>query len=445
MAEQFYLIGKLGSSDGFQVKSLKLETTGTRNDDIKYFKGIDNQVVFKREFFIISRKNNRTYHTYVREGLSGERGASSLGFSYVYEDGFNVITKMLDLRNVMKEALEDLLQGNGFAIQSFDDPKVSKALMKIKSFTDKVEAKPLPLPINDIQLSPQNPNDLKNEQIWEMLKKSNYVEISEEIPTALSQKEQNIKTLTSQIQQLGILIQQKDTEIQELKNKKDVLIKSNEDLKTQLKDANSKNGGRDREIKKHLKEIENCLSSNAENITSTPPTQKQNMFKKILPFFILILVIIDIVIGVSNCSGNSKQDETKHKDKIEELKNERDGLKTNVKKLTLENSDLIDENNKLRTQLENPKKEKPAINDKDKKDKAKKEQKDTNKKQLSQDKKDFDEWKKNDDNRKAMTKKLKEYAEKNKKKYEDVNKDCEDCKEITPQEKIELWKEHFKK
>lgn len=439
MAEQFYLIGKLGSSDGFQVKSLKLETTGTRNDDIEYFKGIDNQVVFKREFFIISRKNNRTYHTYVREGLSGERGASSLGFSYVYEDGFNVITKMLDLRNVMKEALEDLLQGNGFAIQSFDDPKVSKALMKIKSFTDKVEAKPLPLPINDIQLSPQNPNDLKNEQIWEMLKKSNYVEISEEIPTALSQKEQNIKTLTSQIQQLGILIQQKDTEIQELKNEKNILMKKNEKLDTQLTNANSNNSVRDRKIRNALKEIENCLSSNAENITSTPPTQKQNMLKKILPFFILILVIMILLSVFLICSGNSKQDETKHKDKIEELKNEISQYKDSCDLLNTQINSINNElNNTIKTYTEDTK-------PKHKKEEVKKEQKDTNKKQPLQDEiADLNEWKKNKKNCDALTEILREYARDNNKKYDNINTDCKDCKEITPQEKIVLWKKHFK-
>ena len=444
MVEKFYILGKLGNSDGFQVIDLKSKATA-QGDDYSFFDASFHKDVYK-ELFKISRKGYKTYYTYIKSDLSSDRTGCMLGFSYVYEDNGNVIKDFLGLRQKMKEALNHLLEGNGaIKITSFNDNSVNASLKHIEDFTKKVNAEKLSLPSNQIQFPTQNPNDLTNEKIWEMLKKSVNVEISEEIPTALSQKEQNIKTLTSQIQQLGILIQQKDTEIQELKNEKDVLIKSNEDLTAKLKDANSKNGGRDREIRNALKEIENCLSSNAENITSTPPTQKQNMFKKILPFFILILVIIDIVIGVSNCSGNSKQDETKHKDEIEELKNERDGLKTNVEKLTLENSDLIDENNKLRTQLENPKKEEPAINDKDKKDKAKKEQKDTNKKQLSQDEKDYNEWIKNKKNREALTGILRAYAHDNNKKYDNINTDCKDCKNISEEEKIDLWKKYLKK
>lgn len=443
MTEKFYILGKLGDDDGFQVYDLKSKTTA-QGDDYSFLDTSFHKDGYK-ELFKISRKGYKTYYTYIKNDLSANRSGCMLGLSYVYEDNSNVIKDFLGLRQKMKEALNHLLKNGKIRITSFNDNSVNASLKHIEDFTKKVNAEILPLPSNPTQFPTQNPNDLTNEKIWEMLKKSVNVEITEEIPTALSQKEQTIKTLTSQIQKLGISIQQKDTEISKLKNEKDTLIKKNEELETQLTNANSNNSVRDRKIRNALKEIENCLSSNAENITSTPHTQKQNMFKKILPFFILILVIIDIVIGVSNCYGNSKQDETKHKDEIEELKKERDGLKTNVEKLTLENSDLIDENNKLRTQLENPKKEEPAINDKDKKDKAKKEQKDTNKKQLSQDEKDYDEWKKNDNNRKAMTEKLKEYAEKNKKKYEDVNKDCKDCKEITPQEKIGLWKKHFKK
>ena len=440
--EKIYILGKLGGSDGFQVIDLESKTSA-KGDDALFFDTFHKDG--RKELFEIRRVKYKTYHTYIKYDLSAKRPGCMLGFSFVYEENGNVIKDFLGLRQKMKEALNHLLENDEIRITSFNDNSVNTSLKHIENFTKKVNADRLSLPLNPVQYSPHNPKDLTNEQIWEMLKKSNYVEISEEIPTALSQKEQNIKTLTSQIQQLGILIQQKDTEIQELKNEKDVLIKSNEDLKTQLKDANSKNGGRDRKIRNALKEIENCLSSNAENITSTPPTQKQNMFKKILPFFILILVIIDIVIGVSNCSGNSKQDETKHKDEIEELKNERDGLKTNVEKLTLENSDLIDENNKLRTQLENPKKEEPAINDKDKKDKAKKEQKDTNKKQLSQDEKDYNEWIKNKKNREALTGILRAYAHDNNKKYDNINTDCKDCKNISEEEKIDLWKKYLKK
>ncbi len=438
MTEKFYILGKLGDSDGFQVYDLKSKTTA-QGDDYSFLATSFHKDGYK-ELFKISREGYKTYYTYIKNNLSSDRTGCMLGFSYVYEDNSNVIKDFLGLRKKMKEALNHLLKGNGeIKITSFNDNSVNASLNHIEDFTKKANADKLPLPLNPIQYTAQNPNDLTNEKIWEMLKKSVNVEITEEIPTALSQKEQTIKTLTSQIQQLGILIQQKDTEIQELKNEKDVLRKSNEDLKTQLKDANSKNGGRDREIKKHLKEIENCLSSNAENITSTPPTQKQNMFKKILPFFILILVIINIVIGVSNCSGNSKQDETNYKDEIQRLENEISQYKDSCDLLNTQINSITNElYNTIKPYKEDTK-------PKHKKEEVKKEQKDTNKKQPSQDEKDYDEWVKDPKHLKEMTEILKQEAEKSKKKYENINKDCKDCKEFTKDEKIVLWKKHFKK
>lgn len=352
MAEQFYLIGKLGSSDGFQVKSLKLETTGTRNDDIEYFQGIDNQVVFKREFFIISRKNNRTYHTYVREGLSGERGASSLGFSYVYEDGFNVITKMLDLRNVMKEALEDLLQGNGFAIQSFDDPKVSKALMKIKSFTDKVEAKTLPLPINNIQSSPLNPNDLTNEKIWEILKNADNVSISEEIPTKLQIKDTEIKNLSSQNQTKQNLINTQGKEIENLKKENNKLKKENADrnttildLEKKLEDAEKGNGKRDAKISSLLSEIKGLLSndkqiSGGQSRREPVKSKPDNRLSYINIGLSMLIVIILLLFNTCEGGGSETEEVQTLNEDITELNTQKDTLEKEKKELESQVEDL---------------------------------------------------------------------------------------------------------
>lgn len=443
MIEKFYILGKLGDSDGFQVYDLKSKTTA-QGEDYSFLETSFHKDGYK-ELFKISRKGYKTYYTYIKSDLSAKRPGCMLGFSYVYEDNGNVIKDFLGLRQKMKEALNHLLKGNGeIKITSFNDNSVNTSLKHIEDFTKKVNAEILPLSSNPTQFPTQNPNDLTNEKIWEMLKKSVNVEITEYIPTALSQKEQTIKTLTSQIQQLKSLNQQKDTEISNLKNEKDTLIKENEKLETQLTNANSNNSVRDRKILNAIKDIKSCLSTN-EEIPPTPHPQKESKLKEVLPFFILILVIINIVIGVSNCSGNSKSDETNYKDEIKRLENERDELNANFEKLTSENSDLVDENNKLRTQLENPKKEEPAINDKDKEDKAKKEAKDTKKKQPSQDEKDYKEWLNKDNNREDFTKALKAYAEKNKKKYEDVNEDCKDCKKISKEEKLELWKKDFKK
>ncbi|MBO5838833.1 MAG: hypothetical protein J6R06_04075 [Bacteroidales bacterium] len=382
MAEQFYLIGKLGSSDGFQVKSLKLETTGTRNDDIKYFQGIDNLEKFKREFFIISRKNNRTYHTYVREGLSGERGASSLGFSYVYEDGFNVITKMLDLRNVMKEALEDLLQGNGFAIQSFDDPKVSKALMKIKSFTDKVEAKTLPLPINNIQSSPLNPNDLTNEKIWEMLKKTDNVEISEEIPTKLQIKDTEIKNLSLQNQTKQNLINTQGKDIENLRKENDKLRKENADRNTtivklnkDLEDAKKGNGKRDAKISSLLSEIKGLLSndkpiSGGQSRREPVKSKPDNILSYINIGLSMLIVIILLLFNTCKGGGSETEEVQTLNEDITELNTQKDTLEKEKKELESQVEDL---------QKEVKEKDKKIADLEEKNEKLKKEKKEQNK------------------------------------------------------------------
>lgn len=382
MAEQFYLIGKLGSSDGFQVKSLKLETTGTRNDDIKYFQGIDNLEKFKREFFIISRKNNRTYHTYVREGLSGERGASSLGFSYVYEDGFNVITKMLDLRNVMKEALEDLLQGNGFAIQSFDDPKVSKALMKIKSFTDKVEAKTLPLPINNIQSSPLNPNDLTNEKIWEMLKKTDNVEISEEIPTKLQIKDTEIKNLSLQNQTKQNLINTQGKDIENLRKENEKLRKENADRNTtivklnkDLEDAKKGNGKRDAKISSLLSEIKGLLSndkpiSGGQSRREPVKSKPDNILSYINIGLSMLIVIILLLFNTCKGGGSETEEVQTLNEDITELNTQKDTLEKEKKELESQVEDL---------QKEVKEKDKKIEDLEEKNEKLKKEKKEQNK------------------------------------------------------------------
>lgn len=382
MAEQFYLIGKLGSSDGFQVKSLKLETTGTRNDDIKYFQGIDNLEKFKREFFIISRKNNRTYHTYVREGLSGERGASSLGFSYVYEDGFNVITKMLDLRNVMKEALEDLLQGNGFAIQSFDDPKVSKALMKIKSFTDKVEAKTLPLPINNIQSSPLNPNDLTNEKIWEILKNADNVEISEEIPTKLQIKDTEIKNLSLQNQTKQNLINTQGKDIENLRKENEKLRKENADRNTtivklnkDLEDAKKGNGKRDAKISSLLSEIKGLLSndkpiSGGQSRREPVKSKPDNRLSYINIGLSMLIVIILLLFNTCKGGGSETEEVQTLNEDITELNTQKDTLEKEKKELESQVEDL---------QKEVKEKDKKIADLEEKNEKLKKEKKDKNK------------------------------------------------------------------
>lgn len=426
--EKIYILGKLGGSDGFQVIDLESKTPA-KGDDALFFDTFHKDG--RKELFEIRRVKYKTYHTYIKYDLSAKRPGCMLGFSFVYEENGNVIKDFLGLRQKMKEALNHLLENDEIRITSFNDNSVNTSLKHIENFTKKVNADRLSLPLNPVQYSPHNPKDLTNEQIWEMLKKSNYVEISEEIPTALSQKEQNIKTLTSQIQQLGILIQQKDTEIQELKNEKDVLIKSNEDLTTQLKDANSKNGGRDREIKKHLKEIENKLSPSTEiiKIDDVPQPRPKIEIKSLLPFVLAILLVVDIIIGIVGLSNNSKEDNSTETATIEESEKHKD---SEEKEFDVWSEDINQENN--------PSTEISTSTNSVQENKSTKEDAPAKK-----DKEKYKEWIKDQSNREKFTDKLKEYAEKEGKKYEEINKDCEDCKSITDDEKFNLHKQWYPK
>lgn len=428
--EKIYILGKLGGSDGFQVIDLESKTPA-KGDDALFFDTFHKDG--RKELFEIRRVKYKTYHTYIKYDLSAKRPGCMLGFSFVYEENGNVIKDFLGLRQKMKEALNHLLENDEIRITSFNDNSVNTSLKHIENFTKKVNADRLSLPLNPVQYSPHNPKDLTNEQIWEMLKKSNYVEISEEIPTALSQKEQNIKTLTSQIQQLQNLIQQKDKEIQKLKNEKDVLIKRNEELTTQLNDANSKNGVRDREIKKHLKEIENKLSPSTEiiKIDDDPQPRPKIEIKSLLPFVLAILLVVDIIIGIVGLSNNSKEDNSTETATIEESEKPKD---SEEKEFDVWSEDINRENNPS-TEISTSTKQPSVQENKSTKEDA----------PAKTDKEKYEEWRKNQSNRDMFTDKLKEYAEKEGKKYEEINKDCRDCKSITDDEKFNLHKQWYPK
>ncbi|MEE1271493.1 MAG: hypothetical protein UHM19_01690 [Bacteroidales bacterium] len=428
--EKIYILGKLGGSDGFQVIDLESKTPA-KGDDALFFDTFHKDG--RKELFEIRRVKYKTYHTYIKYDLSAKRPGCMLGFSFVYEENGNVIKDFLGLRQKMKEALNHLLENDEIRITSFNDNSVNTSLKHIENFTKKVNADRLSLPLNPVQYSPHNPKDLTNEQIWEMLKKSNYVEISEEIPTALSQKEQNIKTLTSQIQQLQNLIQQKDKEIQKLKNEKDVLIKRNEELTTQLNDANSKNGVRDREIKKHLKEIENKLSPSTEiiKIDDDPQPRPKIEIKSLLLFVLAILLVVDIIIGIVGLSNNSKEDNSTETATIEESEKPKD---LEEKEFDDWSEDINQENNPS-TEISTSTKPPSVQENKSTKEDA----------PAKTDKEKYEEWIKNRSNRDMFTDKLKEYAEKEGKKYEEINKDCKDCKSITDDEKFNLHKQWYPK
>ena len=145
MTEKFYILGKLGDNDGFQVYDLKSKTTA-QGDDYSFLDTSFHKDGYK-ELFKISRKGYKTYYTYIKNNLSSDRTVCMLGFSYVYEDNGNVIRDFLGLRQKMKEALNHLLKGNGaIKITSFNDNSVNASLKHIEDFTKKVNAEKLSLP-----------------------------------------------------------------------------------------------------------------------------------------------------------------------------------------------------------------------------------------------------------------------------------------------------------
>jgi DNA repair exonuclease SbcCD ATPase subunit len=387
MVEKFYILGKLGDSDGFQVYDLKSKTTA-QGEDYSFLDTSFHKDGYK-ELFKISRKGYKTYYTYIKNNLSSDRTGCMLGFSYVYEDNGNVIKDFLGLRQKMKEALNHLLKGNdAIKITSFNDNSVNASLKHIEDFTKKVNAEKLYLSENQIQFPVQNPNDLTNEKIWAILKKSVNVEISEEIPTKLQIKDTEIKNLSLQNQTKQNLINTQGKDIENLRKENDKLKKEKADrdttivkLNKDLEDAKKGNGKRDAKISSLLSEISGLLS-NDKPISSgqskhEPVKSKPDNRLSYINIGLSMLIVI-ILFLFNTCEGGGSET-----DKVQTLNEEITEL--NTQKNTLEN-----EKNNLESQVKELRKE---IKEKDKKitdleeekEKLKKEKKEQ--KKANQDKK----------------------------------------------------------
>lgn len=384
--EKIYILGKLGGSDGFQVIDLESKTPA-KGDDALFFDTFHKDG--RKELFEIRRVKYKTYHTYIKYDLSAKRPGCMLGFSFVYEENGNVIKDFLGLRQKMKAALNHLLEENGeIKIASFNDKKVIESLNHIEKFTKGVNTNTLSLPLNPVQYSPQNPNDLTNEKIWEMLKKSVNVEISEEIPTKLQIKDTEIKNLSLQNQTKQNLINTQGKDIENLRKENDKLKKENADrdttivkLNKELEDAKKGNGKRDAKISSLLLEISDLLS-NDKPISSgqsrhEPVKSKPDNRLSYINIGLSMLIVI-ILFLFNTCEGGGSET-----DKVQTLNEEITEL--NTQKDTLEN-----EKNNLESQVKELRKE---IKEKDKKitdleeekEKLKKEKKEQ--KKANQDKK----------------------------------------------------------
>lgn len=389
--EKFYIIGKFGGSDGFQVIDLESKTAAQGSDAL-FFETFHKDR--RKELFEIRRVNFKTYYTYIRYGLSkivsnpltgkpeGREGCM-LGLSYVYEDKGNVKQDFLGLRKRMKEALQHLLEKNGeIKIASFNDKKVIESLNHIEKFTKGVNANTLSLPLNPVQYSPQNPNDLTNEKIWEMLKKSVNVEISEEIPTKLQIKDTEIKNLSLQNQTKQNLINTQGKDIENLRKENDKLRKENADrdttivkLNKELEDTKKGNGKRDAKISSLLSEIKGLLSNDKQisggQSRREPVKSKPDNILSYINIGLSILIVI-ILLLFNTCKGGGSETEevqTLNED-ITELNTQKDTLEKEKKELESQVEDL---------QKEVKEKDKKIADLEEKNEKLKKEKKEQNK------------------------------------------------------------------
>lgn len=401
--EKFYIIGKFGGSDGFQVIDLESKTAAQGSDAL-FFETFHKDR--RKELFEIRRVNFKTYYTYIRYGLSkivsnpltgkpeGREGCM-LGLSYVYEDKGNVKQDFLGLRKRMKEALQHLLEKNGeIKIASFNDKKVIESLNHIEKFTKGVNANTLSLPLNPVQYSPQNPNDLTNEMIWKMLEKSVSVEISEEIPTKLQIKDTEIKNLSLQNQTKQTLINTQGKDIENLRKENDKLKKENADrdttivkLNKELEDTKKGNGKRDAKISSLLSEIKGLLSndkqiSGGQSRREPVKSKPDNILNYINIGLSMLIVIILLLFNTCEGGGSETEEVQTLNEMITELNTQKDTLEKEKKELESQVEDLqkeVNEKDKKITDLEE---------EKEKLKKEKKEQKKAN-----QDKKDTDKTK----------------------------------------------------
>ncbi|MEE0983155.1 MAG: hypothetical protein U0L38_03805 [Bacteroidales bacterium] len=389
--EKFYIIGKFGGSDGFQVIDLESKTAAQGSDAL-FFETFHKDR--RKELFEIRRVNFKTYYTYIRYGLSkivsnpltgkpeGREGCM-LGLSYVYEDKGNVKQDFLGLRKRMKEALQHLLEKNGeIKIASFNDKKVIESLNHIEKFTKGVNANTLSLPLNPVQYSPQNPNDLTNEMIWKMLEKSVSVEISEEIPTKLQIKDTEIKNLSLQNQTKQTLINTQGKDIENLRKENENLRKENADrdttidkLNKELEDTKKGNGKRDAKISSLLSEIKGLLSndkpiSGGQSRREPVKSKPDNRLSYINIGLSMLIVIILLLFNTCKGGGSETEEVQTLNEKITELNTQKDTLEKEKKELESQVEDL---------QKEVKEKDKKIADLEEKNEKLKKEKKEQNK------------------------------------------------------------------
>lgn len=185
--EKFYIIGKLGGNEGFNIYDLQSNNSCQNNNDyliLDSFHVSRNDDV--KELFSIKRakSSSRVYYTYIRFDLNGDRSGCMLGFTYVYENNNNVIDDLLTLRKRLKEALSKLINNNKIIINSFNDPIVRNCYKEIANFTNNVKATQIKFANSNSVIKHDSYSDVDDEILQAYI--SNYctIDISENYQSA---------------------------------------------------------------------------------------------------------------------------------------------------------------------------------------------------------------------------------------------------------------------
>lgn len=215
--EKFYIIGKIGGSDGFSIYDLQSNNSCQDPNDksiLGTFHSYDNYKI--KELFSIKRVQNssRVYYTYIRFDLNGDRSGCMLGFTYVYENNNNVIDDLLTLRKRLKEALSKLINNNKIIINSFNDPIVQNCYKEIANFTNNVKATQIKFANSNSGIKQDSYSDVDDEILQAYI--SNYctIEISENYQSAKQKLQQIEKDYNSTKQKF----QETESKLKELIN-----------------------------------------------------------------------------------------------------------------------------------------------------------------------------------------------------------------------------------
>lgn len=215
--EKFYIIGKLGGNEGFNIYDLQSNNSCQNNNDYSILASFhDSRNDDVKELFSIKRakSSSRVYYTYIRFDLNGDRSGCMLGFTYVYENNNNVIDDLLTLRKRLKEALSKLINNNKIIINSFNDPIVQNCYKEIANLTNNVKATQIKFANSNSGIKQDSYSDIDDEILQTYI--SNYctIDISENYQSA----KQRLLTIKGENESLKQKLKQTESQLKEVMN-----------------------------------------------------------------------------------------------------------------------------------------------------------------------------------------------------------------------------------